>query len=41
MLAEGLRGLLEGSGDGDLVLLLGAQGMDAAAAMARAVLGEP
>jgi hypothetical protein len=34
-----VRRALEGSGEGDLVLLLGAQGMDRAAEVAKAVLG--
>ena len=34
-----VRRVLEGAGEGDLVLLLGAQGMDGAAARAREVLG--
>jgi UDP-N-acetylmuramoyl-L-alanyl-D-glutamate--2,6-diaminopimelate ligase len=38
-LAEGVRRALESSGDGDLVLLLGAQGMDRAAELVREVLG--
>ena len=33
-----VRRALEGSGEGDLVLLLGAQGMDRAADIARALL---
>jgi UDP-N-acetylmuramoyl-L-alanyl-D-glutamate--2,6-diaminopimelate ligase len=37
-LTDALRRVLEGSGDGDLVLLLGAQGMDRAAEHAREVL---
>jgi UDP-N-acetylmuramoyl-L-alanyl-D-glutamate--2,6-diaminopimelate ligase len=37
-LAAAVRRALEGSGDGDLVLLLGAQGMDGAAGLARDVL---
>jgi UDP-N-acetylmuramoyl-L-alanyl-D-glutamate--2,6-diaminopimelate ligase len=38
-LTDAVRRVLEGSGDGDLVLLLGAQGMDRAAALARAIPG--
>jgi UDP-N-acetylmuramoyl-L-alanyl-D-glutamate--2,6-diaminopimelate ligase len=38
-LTEALRRVLEGSSDGDLVLLLGAQGMDRAAEIAREMLG--
>jgi UDP-N-acetylmuramoyl-L-alanyl-D-glutamate--2,6-diaminopimelate ligase len=38
-LAAAVRRVLEGSGEGDLVLLLGAQGMDGAAEVARQVLG--
>ena len=37
-LGTAVRRTLEGSGDGDLVLLLGAQGMDGAAGVAREVL---
>jgi UDP-N-acetylmuramoyl-L-alanyl-D-glutamate--2,6-diaminopimelate ligase len=37
--AAAVRRVLEGCGDGDLVLLLGAQGMDGAAGVARDVLG--
>jgi UDP-N-acetylmuramyl tripeptide synthase len=37
-LAEAVRRTLAGSGDGDLVLLLGAQGMDRAAEFARGLL---
>ena len=37
-LEAAVRRALEGSGDGDLVLLLGAQGMDGAAEIARAML---
>jgi UDP-N-acetylmuramoyl-L-alanyl-D-glutamate--2,6-diaminopimelate ligase len=37
-LGTAVKRVLEGSGDGDLVLLLGAQGMDDAADMARRVL---
>jgi UDP-N-acetylmuramoyl-L-alanyl-D-glutamate--2,6-diaminopimelate ligase len=37
-LAAAVRRALEGSGDGDLVLLLGAQGMDGAAGVAREAL---
>jgi UDP-N-acetylmuramoyl-L-alanyl-D-glutamate--2,6-diaminopimelate ligase len=37
-LADALRRVLEGSAEGDLVLLLGAQGMDAAAGLARSLL---
>jgi UDP-N-acetylmuramoyl-L-alanyl-D-glutamate--2,6-diaminopimelate ligase len=37
-LREAVRVVLEGSGEGDLVLLLGAQGMDQAAEIAREVL---
>jgi UDP-N-acetylmuramoyl-L-alanyl-D-glutamate--2,6-diaminopimelate ligase len=39
-LGAAVRRVLEGSGEGDLVLLLGAQGMDGAAGVAREVLGE-
>jgi UDP-N-acetylmuramoyl-L-alanyl-D-glutamate--2,6-diaminopimelate ligase len=39
-LAEAVHRALRGSGDGDLVLLLGAQGMDGAAEMALEVLRE-
>ena len=39
-LAEAVRRALRGSGEGDLVLLLGAQGMDGAAEMGREVLRE-
>jgi UDP-N-acetylmuramoyl-L-alanyl-D-glutamate--2,6-diaminopimelate ligase len=38
-LTEALRGVLAGAGAGDLVLLLGAQGMDGAAEIARELLG--
>jgi UDP-N-acetylmuramoyl-L-alanyl-D-glutamate--2,6-diaminopimelate ligase len=38
-LTAAVRRVLEDSGEGDLVLLLGAQGMDGAAAVAREVLG--
>ena len=38
-LTDAVRRVLEGSGDGDLVLLLGAQGMDRAAELARAIPG--
>ena len=40
-LAEALRRVLEGSADGDLVLLLGAQGMDRAAEIATRMLCHP
>ncbi len=40
MLEGAVRRVLDGSGEGDLVLLLGAQGMDRAAAIARAMLSE-
>ncbi len=40
-LAEAVRRTLDGAGEGDLVLLLGAQGMDDGAALARARLGVP
>ena len=39
-LTEAVRRTLEGRSDGDLVLLLGAQGMDRAAEIAREALGE-
>jgi UDP-N-acetylmuramoyl-L-alanyl-D-glutamate--2,6-diaminopimelate ligase len=39
-LGAAVRLVLEGSGEGDLVLLLGAQGMDEAVRVAREVLGE-
>jgi UDP-N-acetylmuramoyl-L-alanyl-D-glutamate--2,6-diaminopimelate ligase len=39
-LAGAVRRVLAGAGEGDLVLLLGAQGMDAAAGIARGILGE-
>jgi UDP-N-acetylmuramoyl-L-alanyl-D-glutamate--2,6-diaminopimelate ligase len=39
-LAEAVRRALTGTGDGDLVLLLGAQGVDAAAGIARSILGD-
>jgi UDP-N-acetylmuramoyl-L-alanyl-D-glutamate--2,6-diaminopimelate ligase len=38
-LRAAVRRVLDGCGEGDLVLLLGAQGMDAAAEMAREALG--
>jgi UDP-N-acetylmuramoyl-L-alanyl-D-glutamate--2,6-diaminopimelate ligase len=38
-LADAVRAALAGSSSGDLVLLLGAQGMDAAAEMVRSLLG--
>jgi UDP-N-acetylmuramoyl-L-alanyl-D-glutamate--2,6-diaminopimelate ligase len=38
-LADAVRHALDGAGPGDVVLLLGAQGMDAGAAMARRALG--
>jgi len=38
-LADAVRRTLHGAGPGDVVLLLGAQGMDAGAAMARELLG--
>jgi hypothetical protein len=37
-LEAAVRRALEGSGEGELVLLLGAQGMDRAADVARAIL---
>jgi UDP-N-acetylmuramoyl-L-alanyl-D-glutamate--2,6-diaminopimelate ligase len=40
-LGAAVRQVLDGSGDGDLVLLLGAQGMDAAGGIARELLGHP
>jgi hypothetical protein len=38
MLAGAVRRVVDGSSDGDLVLLLGAQGMDRAADMTRSLL---
>jgi UDP-N-acetylmuramoyl-L-alanyl-D-glutamate--2,6-diaminopimelate ligase len=38
-LRDAIARALDGAGDGDLVLLLGAQGMDGGAAMAREILG--